>query len=122
LPERALLGSLTPSTWPSRLEREEVDVAIKAIVELTAKPGRRAELVALLEELVRRQGPDQPGFLGSTRFEVLEQPDVLLEIADWESADARAAHMREAAATGAYAPVLELLAEPFRVTLVQPLS
>jgi quinol monooxygenase YgiN len=96
-------------------------VAIKAVVELTAKPGRRAELTSLLEDMVQ-QGAGQPGFLGSTRFEVLDQPDVLIEIADWESAEARAAHMQESAATGAYAPLLELLAAPFRVTLIQPLT
>jgi len=96
-------------------------VAIKAVVELTAKPGRRAELASLLEGMVQ-QGAGQPGFLGSTRFEVLDQPDVLIEIADWESADARATHMQESAATGAYAPLLELLAAPFRVTLIQQMT
>jgi hypothetical protein len=30
--------------------------------------------------------------------------------------------MQESAATGAYAPLLELLAAPFRVTLIQPLT
>jgi hypothetical protein len=31
---------------------------------------------------------------------------------------ARDAHMKEAAATGAYAPLLELLAAPFRVAVI----
>jgi quinol monooxygenase YgiN len=70
-------------------------VAIKAVVELTAKPGRRAELTSLLQDMVQ-QGAGQPGFLGSTRFEVLDQPDVLIEIADWESAEARAGTCRRA--------------------------
>jgi quinol monooxygenase YgiN len=52
---------------------------------------------------------------------VLADPDVLVEIADWESAEARDAHMKEAAATGAYAPLLELLAAPFRVTVISQL-
>jgi quinol monooxygenase YgiN len=52
---------------------------------------------------------------------VLDDPDVLVEIADWESAEAREAHMHEAAATGAYAPLLELLAAPFRVTVISQL-
>ena len=94
------------------------DVAIKVIVELKAGPGRRDELKSLLESLVATQGPRQRGFLGSTRYEVLDDPDTLVEIADWESAEARMAHMEEAAATGVYAPLAELLAAPFRVTVL----
>jgi quinol monooxygenase YgiN len=52
---------------------------------------------------------------------MLDDPDVLVEIADWESAEAREAHMHEAAATGAYAPLVELLAAPFRVTAISQL-
>jgi len=94
-------------------------VAIKAIVELQAKPGMRTELKSLLESMVAHQGPSQPGFLGSTRYEVLDNQDMLIEIADWESAEARTAHMQESATTGAYAPLLEMLAAPFRVTLIR---
>lgn len=93
-------------------------MAIKVIVELKAGPGRRDELKSLLESLVATQGPGQRGFLGSTRYEVLDDPDTLVEIADWESAEARMAHLEEAAATGAYAPLADLLAAPFRVTVL----
>ena len=96
-------------------------MAIKVIVELQARPGLRDELKGVLESLIASQGPGQDGFLGSTRYGVLDDPDVLVEIADWESAKARQAHMREAAATGAYAPLLELLAVPFRVTVISQL-
>jgi quinol monooxygenase YgiN len=96
-------------------------VAIKVIVELQAKPGRRDELKSLLESMVANHGPSQPGFLGSTSYEVLDNPDTLIEIAEWESAEARAAHMAEAAATGAYAPLLEMLAVPVRATVIKQL-
>jgi quinol monooxygenase YgiN len=96
-------------------------LAIKVIVELQAKPGRRDDLERALEDLIGAQGPGQDGFLGSTRYGVLGDPDVLVEIADWESAQAREAHMRAAAATGAYAPLLELLAAPFRATIISQL-
>jgi len=46
---------------------------------------------------------------------------MLIEIAEWESAEARAAHMEEAAATGAYEPLLEILAAPFRATVIRQL-
>jgi len=93
-------------------------VAIKVIVELQAKPGRRDELKSLLERMVASHGPSQRGFLGSTRYEALDDPDMLVEIAEWESAEARVAHMQDSATTGAYAPLLEMLAAPFRATVV----
>ena len=97
-------------------------MAIKAIIELQAKPGRREELKAFIEGLVVRHGGNGRGFLGSTRFEVLDNPDMLIEIADWESAEAREAHMKETAATGVYAPLAEMLAVPFRATIARQLQ
>ena len=99
----------------------ENEAAIKVIVELQAKPGRRAALMTLLESVVAEYGPDQPGFLGSTRNAVLDNPDIVVEIADWESAAARAEAMQKVLASGAYAPLAELLAAPFRATVISEL-
>ena len=52
---------------------------------------------------------------------MLDNPEMLIEIAEWEPAEARVAHMEESAATGAYAPLLELLAAPFRATVIRQL-
>jgi quinol monooxygenase YgiN len=97
-------------------------MTIKVIVELQAKPGRRAELKSLLESVVAKYGRGRPGFLGSTCYEVLDNPNILVEIADWASADVRAAAMQEAMTSGAYAPLEELLAAPFRATVIRELS
>jgi quinol monooxygenase YgiN len=96
-------------------------VAIKVIVELQAKPGKRAELKNLLESVAEKLGPSEPGFFGTTRYEVLDNPDILVEIADWESADVRAAAMQKAMSSGAYAPLADLLASPFRATVISQL-
>jgi quinol monooxygenase YgiN len=96
-------------------------MTIKVIVELEARPGKRAYLKSLLESVVAKYGPDQPGFLGSTRYEVLDNPNILVEIADWASAEVRAAAMQEALTTGAYAPLEGLLAAPFRATVIRQL-
>ena len=96
-------------------------MAIKVIVELQDRPGKRADLKNLLESVADRLGPGTPGFLGSTRYEVLDNPDKLLEIADWESAEVRAAAMREVLATAAYGPLPQLLAAPFRATVIKQL-
>ena len=96
-------------------------MTIKVIVELQAKPGKRAELKSVIEGIVSIHGPGQSGFLGSTRYEVVDNPDILVEIADWESADARASAMQQAMDSGAYAPLGELLAAPFRATVIRQL-
>ncbi len=96
-------------------------MAIKVIVELQAKPGKRAELKNLLESVAVKLGPSEPGFLGSTRYEVLDNPDIVVEIADWESAGVRATAMQNAMSSGAYAPLGDLLATPFRATVISQL-
>jgi quinol monooxygenase YgiN len=93
--------------------------AIKVVVEFTAKPGKRGELRRVLEEIIAKHGAGTPGYLGSTRFEVLDQPDMLVELADWESADTRNAHMKAAADAGVFAPLMDLMAAPFRVTVIR---
>jgi quinol monooxygenase YgiN len=96
-------------------------MAVKVIVELQAKPGMRSELMRLLETMVAEHGSAQSGFIGSTRYEVVDNPDMLIEIADWDSAEARTAHMQESAGSGVYAPLIEMLAAPFRATVIRQL-
>ncbi len=96
-------------------------MAIKVIVELQAKPGKRADLHDLLESVAAQFGPGAPGYLGTTRYEVIDNPDILVEIADWESAEVRAAAMQQAMNSGAYAPLSELLAAPFKATVITQL-
>lgn len=99
----------------------ENEVAIKVIVELQAKPGKRVELKSLLENVAAKYGPGRPDFLGSTCYEVLDDPNILVEIAEWASAEVRATAMQQAMADGAYAPLEELLAAPFRATVIRQL-
>ena len=93
-------------------------MAIKVVIEFQAKPGERAQLKQLLESISATHGPAAPGYLGSTVYTVLDSEDGLVEIADWESAEAQAAGVEQAGAAGIYAPVVELVAAPFRVTRI----
>ena len=45
-----------------------------------------------------------------------------VEVAEWESAEARAAHLQQAAASGVYRPLTELLDGPFRASVLQRLG
>jgi quinol monooxygenase YgiN len=96
-------------------------MTIKVIVELQARPGKRAELKSLLESVVAKYGQSHPGLLDSTRYEVLDNPNILVEIAEWTSAEVRATAMQQAMADGAYAPLEQLLAAPFRATVIRQL-
>lgn len=97
-------------------------MGIKVIVELTAKPGQREPLRRVLEGIIEEHGVKMRGYLGSTRFEVIDQPDVLVELAEWESLEARDEHMKAAMDGGLFAPLTELVAAPFRVTVIRALS
>jgi len=92
---------------------------IKVVIEFQAKPGARAELKKMLSDISATHGPQAPGFLGSTVYEVLDSPDGLVEIADWDSADAQEAGVQKAMDAGIYAPVVELVAAPFRATRIR---
>ena len=97
-------------------------MSIRVIVELKAAPGRRDELKAVLQTLRADLGPalKEKGSLGGGFYEVVDDPDALVEIADWETAASRDAVMSDPATAQAMAPVLALLAGPFKATVVQP--
>ena len=97
-------------------------MAIKVIVELQTKPGKRTELKNLIESVMATLGSDVPGFLSSTLNEVIDDPDMLIEIAEWESAEARMAAMQKVMETDLFTSIGELLAAPFRATVVRQLS
>jgi quinol monooxygenase YgiN len=105
--------------WPDRVPGGRSAMAVKVIVELKAKPGRRDELRSLIEQLATRDRPT--GYHGSTYYESLDDPDLLIDIADWESPEARTTHLTKAMAAGAYVPALELVAGPFRATVIRRL-
>ena len=94
-------------------------MAVKVIVELKARSGRRDELRSLIERIATRERPS--GYHGSTYYESLDDADVLIDIADWESPQSRTTHLEKAMAAGAYDPVLGLLEGPFRATVIRRL-
>ena len=97
-------------------------MGIKVIVEITARPGRRAELHRVLEDIIAKHGLTMPGYRGSTRYEVVDQPDMLVELAEWESVETRNEHMKAAMESGIFAPLTDLMGAPFRVTVIRELS
>ena len=97
-------------------------MAIKAISNFTVQPGRRDEFVSLFESLVSQHMSRMrtAGCSDSTLYTVADEPDMAVEIADWESADARDA-MMQSDAMAPFAPLFELLAAPPSAMIVNPL-
>ena len=94
----------------------------KAISKFTVQPGRRDEFATLFEYLVSQHISSlrAAGCSGTTLYAVAGEADMAIEIADWESADARDAMMQTEAMAG-FAPLFELLAAPPSATVVNPL-
>ena len=63
-------------------------------------------------------GRTHPASSAASQYEMLDSPDGLVEIAEWESAEAQAAAVEQATVTGVYSPVIELVAAPFRATRI----
>jgi quinol monooxygenase YgiN len=95
-------------------------MAIKVIIEMQARPGERDDLKRLLDDIVAAEGRGIREFLGSTLYEVIDDPDLLVEIAEWESIEARMAHLQDAMA--AVEPLMQHMAAPFRVMVISPLD
>jgi quinol monooxygenase YgiN len=99
-------------------------MSVKVIIEFQAKPGRRMELQRLMASMGEQFGPviRERGGLDFALYEVPGDPDVIVEIAEWETAAARETLMEEAAASGAFAPMMELLAKPPKATYVRKID
>ncbi|HEX9260850.1 MAG TPA: antibiotic biosynthesis monooxygenase family protein [Acidimicrobiales bacterium] len=97
-------------------------MGVKVIVELKLQPGRRGEFVSQYGSLAEQHGSvmREAGWLGSEMFGVPGDPDKVIEIAEWESAEARDAVM-QSDIMSVFAPLFEMMAAPFEATLIEPL-
>jgi heme-degrading monooxygenase HmoA len=94
---------------------------IKTIIELQSKPGKRSELVKIMDGVVATMR-DVPGFQGIARYEVLDDPDGLIEVAEWESPEARQTWLGRVMESGDLAPLMEILGAPFKATHVRQID
>jgi quinol monooxygenase YgiN len=94
-------------------------VGVKAISTFTVQPGRRREFVTQFASLASQHLASlrAAGCLDSTLYAAIDDPDTAIEIADWESADARDA-MMQSETMAAFAPIFELLAAPPSATII----
>jgi len=96
-------------------------MAIKAIVELHARRGKRSELIRVLGEIqiVRK---DAPGFIGSELFEMIDDPEKLVEIVEWESREARQAWLEHSTELGLLNRLVGNLRQQFKAITVREMD
>ena len=96
-------------------------MAIKTIIELQAKPGKRDDLVKAMDNVLASM-KGAKGFFGITRYEVIDNPDSLIEIAEWESAEARQKWLEQSMVTGSLSGLMGTLGVPFKAITVREIN
>lgn len=96
-------------------------MAIKTIIELQAKPGERDQLVKAMDNVltIMKEAKD---FIGITRYEVIDNPDSLIEIAEWETAEARQKWLEQSMVTGSLSSLMGTLGVPFKAITVREIK
>jgi heme-degrading monooxygenase HmoA len=90
-------------------------MAIKSIVEMKAKPGRRDELLRTLQQM---SAVGVPGFVAAEHYRNVEDEDTVIGIYDWKSNLERVA-WSQSLDRGTREHLQELLATPMRVVLTE---
>lgn len=93
-------------------------MTIKTIIELQAKPGKRYEMVKIMDEVIATMQAVS-GFQGISRFEVIDNLDKLIEIAEWESPDARQKWVDQSMQSGVLDRLMGILGVAFRAINVR---
>lgn len=96
-------------------------MAIKTIIELQAKPGERDQLVKAMDNVLTIM-KEAKGFIGITRYEVIDNPDSLIEIAEWETAEARQKWLEQSMVTGSLSSLMGTLGVPFKAITVREIK
>jgi quinol monooxygenase YgiN len=96
-------------------------MAIKTIIELQAKPGKRDELMKALDDVLVSM-KNARGFLGVIRYEIIDNPDSLIEIAEWESPEARQTWLEQSMHTGALNRLTFTLGTPFKAITIKKIE
>lgn len=88
-------------------------MAIKNIVEMKAKPGRRDDLLSTLQQMQMSAG-GAPGFIAAQHCRNIEDEDIVIGIDDWRSEEERLA-WSQSLDPGTRERLMELLATPMRI-------
>jgi heme-degrading monooxygenase HmoA len=96
-------------------------MAIKTIIELQAKPGKRDDLIKSMDAVLSSM-KNAKGFIGAARYEVIDNADSLIEIAEWETPEARQTWLEQSMVTGSLNNLMGKLGVPFKAITVRELD
>lgn len=96
-------------------------MTIKAIVEMHARRGKRDEMLKSLGDLHEHR-KNAPGFVGYELYEMMDDPDKLIEIVAWETREARQAWLEQATASGVLSRVVGTLRRSYDAVTVRRLE
>ena len=96
-------------------------MTIKTIIELQAKKGKRDELLKASDDVLASM-KNAPGFLSVTRYEIIDNPDSLIEIAEWELPEARQNWLEQNMKTGALNRMTLLLGSPYKAITIREIT
>ena len=96
-------------------------MTIKTIIELQAKAGRRDELLKASDDVLASM-KNASGFRGVKRYEIIDNHDSLIEIAEWESPEARQIWLEQSMKTGALNRLNLLLGNPFKAITIKEIQ
>jgi len=96
-------------------------MSVKAIIELQAKPGKRAELLKALDDVLENR-KHAPGFINVMRYEVIDDHDKVVEIAEWVSPEARQTWLEQSMESGVLNRLMGMLSVPFKAITVRELE
>lgn len=96
-------------------------MTIKTIIELKAKAGQRDDLMKALDDVLASM-KNARGFVGVNRYEIIDDPDSLIEIAEWEAPEARQTWLEQSMKTGALNRMTLLLGAPYKAITIRGLK
>jgi len=96
-------------------------MAIKTIVELQAIKDKRDDLIQALDDVLASM-QNAPGFIGVKRYEIIDNPDSLIEIAEWASSEARQRWLEQSMKTGALNRLTLTLGKPFKAITIRQIN
>lgn len=96
-------------------------MTIKAIIELHARRGKRNELLKALED-IQEARKNVPGFISFTRYEMIDDPEKLVEIVEWESREARQAWLEQSTELGLLNRLVSTLRQQYKAITVRELK
>ena len=108
-----------PEARSPHKQRGTVPPMIAYVSTMRAQPGKREELLAILQELVATADTDEPGTLAYTFHTVDDDPDLVISYELFADEDALAVH-RDSAAVARVLPQLRGVTLPGSVQRLVP--